>query len=107
MKAAQRLGARRTARAMKRAQRKRKPSAASLVRKFVLRGALPGPARIFSVYKVSEGGMGQRAAIALLADRGIAAERAYSPFVGQTAVFVLSNSKRVLRRASRILYGKL
>jgi hypothetical protein len=60
---------------------------------------------VFSVTKVSEGGMGQRWAMQLLKDAGIKAEKAYSPYVGQTAVQVKTRNKRLRRRIERILYG--
>ena len=59
----------------------------------------------FSIYKASEGGLGQRQGMLHLKEAGIPCVKDYSPFVGQTGIRVLSRSKRVLARATRILYG--
>lgn len=60
---------------------------------------------VYSIYKVSEGGMGQRQAIEILKDSGIKAKPATSIYVGQTAVLVTGGT-RIQQRASRILYGR-
>lgn len=59
---------------------------------------------LFSVMKVSEGGMGQKWAMQSLKDAGIKSERAHSPYVGQSGVVVRTNNKRILRRVENILY---
>jgi hypothetical protein len=59
---------------------------------------------IFSVYKVSEGGIGQREAIRLLREKKIKAERAYSPYIGQTGIKVMG-TRRQIKRAESIIYG--
>lgn len=59
---------------------------------------------IFNIYKVSEGGMGQKLAIELLKDAGIIAKPCISRYVGQTAVSVKTNSVRKLEKIARILY---
>ncbi len=43
---------------------------------------------LYSVFKASEGGFGQRLALELLRGEGIRAEPAPSPYVGQTGVIV-------------------
>ena len=62
-------------------------------------------AELYSVLKVSEGGMGQRMALLLLKEAGIECEADYSPYVGQSGLLVYGG-KRVQDRASRILYGR-
>lgn len=57
-----------------------------------------------SVMKVSEGGIGQVQAIRFLKEKGIKAERGYSPYVGQSGVRVFGG-KRVQERAKRLLWG--
>lgn len=59
---------------------------------------------IFNIYKVSEGGMGQKLAIELLKDAGIVAKPCISHYVGQTAVSVKTKDVRKLDRIYRILY---
>jgi hypothetical protein len=59
---------------------------------------------VFSVYKVDEGGLGQRASLAILREAGIACEPAYSPYVGQIGVAVFGGA-RIVRRAERLLFG--
>lgn len=59
----------------------------------------------FSVYKVSEGGLGQKQAIQMLKDAGIKARPCHSPYVGQTGVEILTVNKRIVRKAERILFG--
>jgi len=59
---------------------------------------------LFSVYKASEGGFGQRLALTLLRGEGIPCEPATSPYVGQTGVVVLGG-KRIQKKAERILFG--
>lgn len=61
---------------------------------------------ILSVRKTSEGGPGQRATIQLLKRAGIKAQRAHSPYVGQTGVMILSHDKRVIARAERLVFGR-
>lgn len=60
---------------------------------------------LFSVYKATEGGMGQKHAMTLLKEAGIKSEKAHSPYVGQTGLAVRTNNKRTLRRVNRILYA--
>ena len=60
--------------------------------------------QLYSFYKVSEGGFGQKLALELLRGEGIPCEPAPSPYVGQTAVIVFGNA-RVQRRAERILFS--
>jgi len=59
---------------------------------------------LYSVYKASEGGFGQRLALELLRGEGIKAAPAPSPYVGQVGVMVFGG-KRVQKKAERILYG--
>ncbi len=61
--------------------------------------------KIFNIYKVSEGGMGQKVAIDLLKDIGIVAKPCISHYVGQTAVSVKTNDVRKLEKIARILYN--
>lgn len=58
----------------------------------------------FSVEKACEGGMGQKAAMALLRDAGIPSRRGYSPYVGQTGVEV---PKQYEAKANDILFGPI
>lgn len=62
---------------------------------------------IFNVLKVSEGGMGQRAALDLLKENGIKAIREpVSAYVGHSAILVETQNKRLIARIERILYGR-
>lgn len=58
----------------------------------------------YNVLKATEGGMGQKMALQLLKDAGIKAKRAYSIYVGHTAVEV-TGGKRVHARADKIIFG--
>lgn len=81
------------------------------MKKTTKRGPVRRPARptrsrrseLYSVYKVNEGGMGQRFALWLLRAAGIDDRAAYSPFVGKSGVEVFGG-KRVQARAARILF---
>ena len=59
---------------------------------------------LYSVFKASEGGFGQRLALALLRGEGITAAPATSPHVGQTGVIVYGG-QCIQKKAERILYG--
>ena len=61
---------------------------------------------IFNVLKVSEGGMGQRAALDLLKEMGIKAVGVPSAYLGHTAVLVNTENKRTVARIERVLYGR-
>jgi hypothetical protein len=60
--------------------------------------------QLYSFFKVSEGGFGQRLALELLKGEGIRATPATSPYVGQTAVIV-DGGKRIQKKAERILFS--
>ena len=51
------------------------------------------PEQLFSVDKVSEGGMGQKEALRLLKEAGIEAHPDYSPFVGQSGLKVIGTQE--------------
>ena len=58
----------------------------------------------FSVRKASEGGMGAKYAMQLLNEAGIPSRPGYSLYVGESGVMV-PDTKKMVRKASRILYG--
>lgn len=60
--------------------------------------------QVYSFYKASEGGMGQKFALDLLRGAGIKAERWSSIYVAHTAVRVHGNA-RVQKRAEKLLFG--
>lgn len=62
-------------------------------------------AEVFSVPKVSEGGMGQKRAIELLKENGIKGERAHSPFVGESGVRVVGSEEEI-EKAETLLFGE-
>ena len=62
--------------------------------------------RVFSFTKAQEGGESQASVIARLKEAGIRAKPAVSPYVGQTAVEVISDNARTLARAARVIYGR-
>jgi hypothetical protein len=51
--------------------------------------------QLLSVSKSSEGGIGQKGAIATLRDNNIAARSAYSPYVGEVGVEVIGTEKQI------------
>lgn len=59
---------------------------------------------VYSFFKATEGGFGQKLALTLLRGEGIRAEPTTSPYVGQTCVIVTGN-KRIQKKAERILFG--
>ncbi len=59
---------------------------------------------LYSVFKASEDGFGQRLALSLLRGEGINAAPATSPYIGQTGVIVYGG-KCVQRRAEQILFN--
>lgn len=57
----------------------------------------------YSIYKVAEGGMGQKFALQLLREQNIKCAPATSIYVGQTAVKVYGG-QRVQKKAEKILF---
>lgn len=68
--------------------------------------SLRPPTRVFSVTKSSEGGVGQRFGLFMLREAGIPCRPAHSCFAGESGIEVLSSNRRILARASRILFGR-
>jgi len=60
---------------------------------------------VYSILKATEGGMGQRTALFLLAEAGIKGRATTSCYIGHTAVAV-DGGKRLQAKVSRILYGR-
>jgi len=59
---------------------------------------------LYSVFTVSEGGMGQTLALTLLRGEGIRCAPAPSPYVGQTGVMVFGG-KRIQKKAEKVLFN--
>lgn len=60
---------------------------------------------ILHFFNAAEGGQSMKDVLASLKYAGIPARRAHSPYVGHNAVEVLTNNKRTMRRAERIVFG--
>lgn len=61
----------------------------------------------FTVLKATEGGLGVKRAIELLAAEGIPAMNAgRAPFIGYGMIVVPRTDKRIIRRVECILYGR-
>lgn len=60
----------------------------------------------FSVLKATEGGPGAKEKIRQLKAAGIRARQCYTPYVGQSGIEVVSNRRRDIRRANRIIFGR-